>query len=170
MAVRKIIQYPDPFLRTRCRDVSPSDPVLESVIRDLRDTLLSSPGVGLSAPQIGYPLRVILIDLSRAEGKMPILLINPVILAMDGPRVIREGCLSIPQYTANVERMEWVRVRGIDERGRDLELTATGLEAIAIQHEVDHLNGVLFIDRVSSLKRDLFRRKGYKGPMPALKK
>lgn len=170
MAVRKILQYPDPLLRVRCSEVSLSDPFIREVVRDLRDTLLASPGIGLSAPQIGYPLRVILIDLSRMEERRPILLINPVILTMEAPKVIREGCLSIPQYTANVERMESVRVRGYDEGGKELEITTTGLEAIAIQHEVDHLNGILFIDRVSSLKRDLFRRKGYKGPMPEIKK
>lgn len=171
MAVRKIREYPDPILRSLCNKVSFHDPRLKPLIEDLKDTLNASPGIGLSAPQIGVPLRVILVDLSKKEkGKTPLLLVNPVIFSMESPRVVREGCLSIPQYTAKVERMERVRVKGIDEHGREIVISTSGLEAIALQHEVDHLNGILFIDRVVCLKSDLFRRKGFKGPMPILAK
>ncbi len=172
MSVREILQYPDPMLRVVCREVSPRDPRLPSLIEDLRDTLRISPGIGLSAPQIGVALRVILVDLTdRERDKRPILLINPVILSMGSPRIIREGCLSIPQYTANVERMERIEVKGRDEQWREVVVSTSGLEAVAIQHEIDHLDGVLFIDRVACLKRDLFRRKGFKGTMPiAIKK
>ncbi len=162
MPVKDILLYPSPFLRKVCKEVTSFDHRLKAVVRDLKDTLHASPGVGLSAPQIGSDIRVIVVDTSK-ERLSPIVLINPEILSLEDTGVVREGCLSIPQYTANVRRAKRVKLRGLDESGHDVALSSQGLEAIALQHEIDHLDGVLFIDRVASLKSDLFRRKGYKG-------
>ncbi len=162
MPVKDILLYPSPFLRKVCKEVTSFDHGLKTTIMDLKDTLHVSPGVGLSAPQIGSDIRVIVVDTSK-ERLSPIVLINPVILSLEDIEVVREGCLSIPQYTANVKRAKRVKVRGLDESGHDITLSSQGLEAIALQHEIDHLDGILFIDRIASLKSDLFRRKGYKG-------
>ncbi len=171
MSVQKILQYPDPFLRNICKEVSCIDKDVKEIIRDIKDTLSSSPGVGLSAPQIGKAVRVIAVDVSKEKGGRGLLiLLNPVIISFGRKKLIREGCLSIPQYTANVVRAESIKIMGLDEEGRDVKLSSEGLEAIALQHEADHLDGVLFIDRVASIKADVFRRKGYKGDFPPVKK
>ena len=130
------------------------------------DTLRSTPGVGLAAPQIGVMERVSVIDFSRMKKKLKPapcqdvrVLINPILLSGSGIQVPREGCLSIPDLLANVRRYEEVRVRIQDQMGAELILTASGFEALALQHEMDHLDGKLFIDRVLNLKTDVFRRK-----------
>lgn len=137
---------------------------IAQIIKNLLDTLSASPGVALAAPQIGEPYRIIVCDVSRKirenhHGR--IILINPVIRRREGKRIFREGCLSVPDYTGNVSRAEKVWVKGLDPHGRPVSLIAEGFEALALQHEIDHLEGILFLDRIASLSTDLFRRKVY---------
>jgi peptide deformylase len=165
MAVRELLLYPDPRLKQVCAPVTAFDDDLRALVQDLRDTLAASPGVGIAAPQIGVLSRVLFINVSaKFPDRKPVVLINPEILELDEFKIIREGCLSIPEFTANVRRGEKSRVRAFDEWGQPFELSSSGLEAIAVQHENDHLDGILFLDRVASLKTDVFRRKGFKKP------
>lgn len=132
------------------------------MIQDLLDTLAASPGVALAAPQIGYSVQIIVVDVSRKKGETGhglIVLMNPVLLAQEGRKIVREGCLSVPDYTGNVLRYEQAIVEGLAPDGRVVTLSTSGFEALAFQHEVDHLNGMLFLDRIQSLSTDLFRRK-----------
>lgn len=140
----------------------PADPAVQVVIQDLLDSLAASPGVALAAPQIGHAVQIILVDVSRKKGETGhglVILLNPVILAQEGRKIVREGCLSVPDYTGNVLRYEQVIVEGLAPDGRVMTLSTSGFEALAFQHEVDHLNGMLFLDRIQSLSTDLFRRK-----------
>jgi peptide deformylase len=126
------------------------------------DTLKTSPGVALAAPQIGRLVRIIVVDVSRKKGEQGhglVVLLNPHILQQDGPRMIREGCLSVPDYTGNVLRYERIVVEGTLPDSLPLTLVTSGFEALAFQHELDHLEGTLFLDRIESLSTDLFRRK-----------
>ena len=162
MAIRPVLHYPHPTLKSESAAALPSDPATPVVVQDLLDTMAASPGVALAAPQIGYALRVIVVDVSRKKGEKGhglIVLINPVILVLEGPKILREGCLSVPDYTGNVLRHEQAVVEGLAPDGRVVTLTTSGFEALAFQHEVDHLNGLLFLDRIQSLSTDLFRRK-----------
>jgi len=126
----------------------------------------ASPGcVGIAASQVGILQRILVVDVSghkrgsREENHGLLVLVNPEILARGGRQMVREGCMSIPDYTANVQRAQWVLVDALDRTGKQVILEAVGFEAVAIQHEADHLDGILFLDRVSSVKTDLFRRK-----------
>jgi peptide deformylase len=165
MAVLKILQYPHPLLKSRCRQVQAIDQRITRIIQDLLDTLNASPGVALAAPQIGEPYRIIVCDVSRKikEGHHhgQTVLINPVIQRREDKKIVREGCLSVPDYTGNVSRAEKVWVNGLDSQGSAVHLVAQGFEALAFQHEIDHLDGILFLDRITSLGTDLFRRKRY---------
>ena len=162
MAIRPILLYPDPILKAKSAQVSPTDPSLPAIIEDMLDTLKASPGAALAAPQIGHSVQVIVVDVSRKKGAVGhglVVLLNPQILSQDGPRIVREGCLSVPDYTGNVLRYEQTTVAGTTPDGTNVTLTASGFEALAFQHELDHLNGTLFLDRIRSLSTDLFRRK-----------
>jgi peptide deformylase len=163
VAVRPILLYPDPILKHPTAPVSFKNPALLDMVQDLLDTLEVSPGVALAAPQIGYPVRMIVVDVTRKKGVRGhgrVVLINPRVLHQDGPRVVREGCLSVPDYTGNVRRFEQTVVEGTSPEGRIVILTTSGFEALAYQHEIDHLEGTLFLDRLDSLSTDLFRRRG----------
>ncbi|MCX6353853.1 MAG: peptide deformylase [Candidatus Aureabacteria bacterium] len=164
MAVRKIILVPHPILREKCTPVRNFSSAA-IVAEDLRDTLYAHPGcVGIASQQIGTPERIIAIDASRRKGVVAhgfMVLCNPEVLYREGREIGREGCLSLPDYTANVARATTVVVRARDLEGREMELTARGFEAVVLQHEIDHLEGILFIDRVANVKTDLFRRKKY---------
>ena len=160
MSVREVVRYPHPILKEVCRPAEPGE--AQQVAAHLLDTMDAHPGcVGLAAPQIGEPVRVVVVDVSghpRAEtSNGRLVLVNPVVLASDGAVVMREGCLSIPDLTANVRRAERVTVAA---GGRTVE--AEGFEARCLLHELDHLDGVLFLDRVDSLATDVFRRKTYR--------
>ncbi|HEY3283492.1 MAG TPA: peptide deformylase [Armatimonadota bacterium] len=162
MACREILLYPNPILKRVCAPVERFDDSVAKLARDLRDTLLSGPGVGIAAPQIGIPLRAVLVDARRSakhSGQGEFLLLNPRVVAISGTQFFREGCLSVPQYTADIRRAQAITVEGLDERGEILRLDAEGYEAVVFQHEIDHLDGLLFIDRVGNVKRDLHRRK-----------
>jgi len=163
---------------TGARHGDPSDPAVpvtgvtaevSAVIDDLLETMRASPGcVGIASPQVGIASRIIVVDVSthrrggQEENHGLLVLVNPEILARGGKQLVREGCMSVPDYTANVQRAQWVLVDALDREGKQTILEAIGFEAVAIQHEVDHLDGYLFLDRVSSIKTDLFRRKRYR--------
>ena len=153
------------MLRAKCNPVEVLDGEVRSLIADLVDTMYHHPGcVGLAAPQIGVPHRVFVIDVSRKRGPKGnhglVVLVNPTIVRTEGSKVGREGCLSIPQFLGDVRRARRVVVQGWDGEGREVSVAAKGLEAVAVQHEMDHLDGILFIDKLSSLGRGLIRRKG----------
>jgi peptide deformylase len=169
MAILPILKFPDPLLQQKSAPVARVTPELSTVIGDLLDTMRASPGgVGISAPQVGVLQRIVAVDVSaskrgaQVENHGLLVLVNPEILAKGGRQIVREGCMSIPDYTANIERAQWVLVDALDREGKQLILESVGFEAVAIQHEVDHLDGILFLDRVASLKTDLFRRKKYR--------
>jgi peptide deformylase len=164
MPVRPIVLFPHPVLKRRCDAADPAGPRAQAVARDLLDTLDSAPGVGIAAPQIGEALRIAVVDVTRslrhaASGQGRFVLFNPEILHREGEQLFREGCLSIPEYTGNVRRAARITVRAAGLDGEALELTAEGFEAIVFQHELDHLDGILFLDRIADIKTDLFRRK-----------
>jgi peptide deformylase len=169
MAILPILKFPDPLLKDKSAPVVDVTPEVSGVIDDLLDTMRASPGgVGISAPQVGVLRRIVAIDVSaskrgsREENHGLLVLVNPEILAKGGRQIVREGCMSIPDYTANIERAQWVLVDAVDREGKQVILESVGFEAVAIQHEVDHLDGILFLDRVSSIKTDLFRRKKFR--------
>ena len=166
MAVLEIKQYPEPVLRRKAKPVEAVTPELQDLIDDMIETMYAAPGVGLAAPQIGISLRLAVIDVGlRDEGPSRVYtLINPEIISQEGELEDDEGCLSIQEYHADVKRFSKVRVRATDRDGNTYEIEGEDLLARALQHEIDHLNGMLFIDRLSPLKRDLFKRR-YKKQM-----
>jgi peptide deformylase len=163
MALREIRKYPDPVLRQKTGRVETLDAALERLIDDMVETMHAAPGVGLAANQVGVPLQVAVIDLSFREEKgqrHPLLvLINPEMISLEGSVTEEEGCLSLPEYTEMVKRASKVKVRAQDRAGKSFEMEAEGLLAKALQHEIDHLNGLLFVDRLSTLKKDIFKRR-----------
>lgn len=159
MPVLKILQYPDPVLRKKSGESASISDCERAVIRDLVDTLRASLGVGLAAPQIGFLRRIIAVDVTRrTAGCGLIVLVNPVITRSKGLKTVREGCLSIPEYTADIKRAEEVTIKGLNPEGTEVAVSSKGLEAVALQHELDHLDGILFIDRIENI-RSLFKRK-----------
>ncbi len=170
MAILPILEFPDPRLKERSAPVADVDAAVSSVIGDLLETMRASPGgVGIAAPQVGVLSRIIAVDVSahkrggREQNHGLLVLVNPEVLARGGKQLVREGCMSVPDYTANVQRAQWVLVDALDREGKQLIVEAVGFEAVALQHEMDHLDGILFLDRVVSVKTDLFRRKKYRG-------
>ncbi|WP_274630442.1 peptide deformylase [Arvimicrobium flavum] len=161
MSIRPLIILPDPILRQVSQPVATVDDAVRKLSEDMLETMYDAPGIGLAAIQIGEPLRMLVIDVSKDdEAKAPQVFINPEIVEQSDDRsVYEEGCLSIPDYYAEVERPAGVRVRFIDQLGKQQEVMADGLLATCLQHEIDHLNGVLFIDYISKLKRDMVVRK-----------
>ena len=161
MSLKPLIILPDPILRLASKPVERVDAPLLKLADDMLETMYDAPGIGLAAVQVGEPLRMLVIDLSKEdEPKAPQLFINPEIVASGDERsVYEEGCLSIPDYYAEVERPATVRVKYLDRAGKQQEVDADGLLATCLQHEIDHLNGVLFIDHISKLKRDMVVRK-----------
>jgi len=164
VAVRPILLYPDSVLKSPAAPVTPGDPDVAPIVQDMRDTLRASPGVALAAPQIGCLVQIIVVDVSRKKGETGhglVVLLNPRIRHQEGKRIVREGCLSVPDYTGNVLRYEQTAVEGWSPDGAFVTITASGFEALAFQHELDHLDGRLFLDRIQSLDTDLFRRKSH---------
>jgi peptide deformylase len=163
MALRQIRLYPDPVLRNRTSRVEHFDSSLDRLIEDMVETMHAAPGVGLAANQVGVPLQLAVIDLSAREDEGQrhplIVIINPEVLFMEGSVIAEGGCLSIPDYAENVKRATRVKVRALDRSGKPIEIEAEGLLAKALQHEIDHLNGVLFVDKLSPLKKSLFKRR-----------
>ena len=160
MAIREILKYPHPVLKGRSREVDQIDGELKSLIQDMTETMYDAGGVGLAAPQVGISRRVIVVDVSPIDPQQTLfVMINPEIVLEEGDVDHEEGCLSVPDCLENVKRKEKIQVRGISPEGRKVEISGEGILAFALQHEIDHLNGVLILDKVSPLKRDVYRRK-----------
>lgn len=161
-----IIKFPNSILKERSLDVNRNDPYLKDLLNDMRDTLDYHSGcVGLAAIQLGIPKRIVIIDASRLRKKIQnhglLILINPILKTKGVKEVYREGCLSIPDFTANVVRFNQVDIEYFDPNFVKNKLEISGFEAVILQHEIDHLDGLLFLDRVTSIKTDIFRRKKY---------
>lgn len=161
MAVLPILTAPDPRLKQKARRVETVDAETRRLMDDMLDTMYAAPGIGLAAPQIGVSLRVIVADIGKAEDdRHPIRMANPeIVWASDDDNTYEEGCLSVPEHYAQVVRPRVVRVRYLDHENDIREIEADGLLATVLQHELDHLDGVLFIDHLSSLKRNMILRK-----------
>jgi peptide deformylase len=158
--LRPIVRYPTPDLQKPAAPVTVFDAELDRLIDDLIDTMYAAPGIGLAAPQVGVPLRVCVIDLSAGKrGGELITLVNPEFVSRDGMQLEEEGCLSVPTFTATVARPSRAVVRAADRTGAERIIEGEGLLARALQHELDHLEGVLFLDRLRGLKRDMIVRK-----------
>ena len=169
MTIKPLIILPDPVLRQVSSPIAQVDDVVRKLSDDMLDTMYDAPGIGLAAIQVGIPKRMLVIDLHKeGEEKQPQIFINPEVLsASDERSTYEEGCLSIPDYYAEVERPAKVTVKYVDISGKEQILDAEGLLATCLQHEVDHLNGVLFIDYISRLKREMVIRKFTKAKMRA---
>jgi peptide deformylase len=160
MALRPIVRYGTPVLHTASMPVPTIDDGIRTLVQDMVETMYAAPGIGLAAPQIGVPLRVIVIDLSVGEDpKQLIKLVNPEFVEREGEQRHDEGCLSVPGYGGSPVRPARVTVKGLDLDGQERVYTATDLLARAFCHEIDHIDGLLFVDRLSPLKRDLLKRK-----------
>jgi peptide deformylase len=158
MSKLKILEFPDPRLRTKASPVAEVDDDLRELIGNLFETMYDAPGIGLAATQVDVHRRLLVADVS-ADKDEPYVLINPEILEKDGVIVTDEGCLSVPGFYEEVERAEHIKVRFLDRDGDDIELDAHGMLAVCIQHEIDHLNGKLFVDYLSEAKRTRIRKK-----------
>ena len=161
MAIRPILTIPDPILRQTAKPIERVDADLRRLMDEMLETMYAAPGIGLAAPQIGVARRLIVMDPAKDEApKNPVIMVNPEILERSTElRVHEEGCLSIPDYTAEIERPAKTRVAYIDREGGKQEIELQGIWSTLVQHEIDHLNGVLFIDYLSRLKRDMVVRK-----------
>lgn len=158
MAILNILHFPDPRLRTRAAPVGRIDDTVRRLVDDMFETMYDAPGIGLAATQVDVHQRIIVIDVSE-EKDQPVVLINPEIMEKDGVEQMDEGCLSVPGIYETVERAERVRVRALDRAGEPFELETEGLLAVCIQHEMDHLEGKLFVDYLSVMKRERIKRK-----------
>lgn len=161
MAILRILEVPEPVLKKPAAPVKAVDDELRRLMDDMLETMYAAPGIGLAAPQIGVSRRVMVVDVSReGEPRAPMRLCNPEILwRSEEEEIAEEGCLSLPEQYAEVRRPAAVRVRYLDEQGRSREIEADGLLARCLQHEIDHLDGVLFTDHLTALKRNMILRK-----------
>jgi peptide deformylase len=158
MSLLTILEYPDPRLRNKAQPVAVFDAALQGLIEDLFETMYAAPGIGLAATQVNVHKQLLVLDVSE-EKNAPLVLVNPKIVAREGSQIYQEGCLSVPNIYADVERADRISVEAQDRHGQPLQLQADGLLAVCIQHELDHLVGKLFVDYLSPLKRELVRRK-----------
>ncbi|GAB7079451.1 peptide deformylase [Megalodesulfovibrio paquesii] len=158
--VLPLCTWPDPVLGGECRTIGEITPELRDLARDMVATMYASQGIGLAAPQVGHGIRLIVVDVSGPDRREQLItLVNPVIEQAEGCVDSDEGCLSLPQFRANVERAETVRVTGQDLEGNPVTIDADGILAICLQHEIDHLRGVVLLDKVGRLKRSMYERK-----------
>jgi peptide deformylase len=165
MALRPVLQFPDRRLREVSKPIEAVTDEIRALAQDMLDVMYDEPGIGLAAPQLGVPVRLVVVDVGWTEEgaeKSPRVLVNPEIVHRDGTITWTEGCLSVPDFQADVERAAQVRLRATDLDGNPVEIDASELEAVCFQHELDHLDGVLFIDRISRLKRSMYVRKRMK--------
>ena len=158
MALLTILHYPDPRLRQVAKPVSQVDDMLRRLVDDMAETMYAAPGIGLAAVQVNVALRVVVIDLSETRAALQVL-INPEITERDGKQVFEEGCLSVPGIFGEVERAQHIRLRALSRDGQPFEMEAQGLLATCIQHEIDHLDGKVFVDYLSRLKQSRIRKK-----------
>ena len=167
MSFLEILQFPDPSLRRRAERVDVIDEGIQRLVHDMAQTLYRAPGIGLAAPQIGVAKRVILVDLSAGEREGELIsLVNPEIVCQEGEIRMEEGCLSVPDLREDVRRCRRIVVRGEDSEGRAVEVEGEDLLAVALQHEIDHLDGILFLDHLSQLKRSRYIAKLKRGAAP----
>jgi peptide deformylase len=162
MAILEVLQFPDPRLRRRADPVEKISDELRQLAADMLETMYDEPGIGLAAPQVGAPLRLAVVDTDWTEEgaeRRPLVLVNPEITHREGQLVWTEGCLSVPDFTSEVERSARIVLRGLDLEGEPFVEEAEGLRAVCLQHELDHLDGILFIDRIGRLKRNLYVQK-----------
>jgi peptide deformylase len=162
MALRHVLQFPDPRLKEVSEPISEVTDEIRELARDMCDVMYDEPGIGLAAPQLGEAIRMIVVDTEWTEEdaeRNPLVLINPEIVERDGKVTWNEGCLSVPDFTADVERAARVKLRALDLDRKPVEIDAEELQAVCFQHEIDHLDGILFIDRISRLKRSLYVKK-----------
>jgi len=160
MAILEILKYPHPLLKKSCEDVEEINGETKRVIQDMIETMYAAEGVGLAASQVGISQRIIVVDVSPVDAQQNLFaMINPEIVSEEGEVEHEEGCLSVPDCVEKVKRKEKVRVKGISPEGEPMDIGAEGILAFALQHEIDHLNGTLILDRLSGLKRDIYRRK-----------
>ena len=164
MALREVLKFPDKRLRRESEPIAEITDEIRTLAGDMLDVMYDEPGIGLAAPQVDEAIRLIVVDTewSQEDGERnPHVLVNPEIIDRDGKIVWTEGCLSVPDFEAEVERSERATLQALDLDGKEIEIEATGLQAVCFQHEIDHLDGILFIDRISRLKRSLYvkRRK-----------
>lgn len=162
MPLRPVLLFPDPRLKRKCAPITQVTDEIRALAVDMLETMYEEPGIGLAAPQVGEAIRLIVVDTTWTEEdseRSPLVLVNPEIVSREGTVLWTEGCLSVPDYQAEVERAERVRLRAQDLDGNAIEIDAEELQAICLQHEVDHLDGILFIDRISRLRRSLYVNK-----------
>lgn len=160
MAVLEILKFPHPLLKKRSKEVQRVDAEVKKLIQDMAETMYHANGIGLAACQIGVPWRVIVLDVSPIDPKQSFFaMINPEVLSEEGEIEHEEGCLSVPDCLEKGKRREKICVRGISPEGERIEVSGEGMLAIALQHEIDHINGVLILDRMSRLKREIYRDK-----------
>jgi peptide deformylase len=162
MALRHVLQFPDPRLKKVSEPISEVTDEIRELARDLCDVMYDEPGIGLAAPQVGEAIRMIVVDTEWTEEdgeRNPLILINPEIVEREGKITWTEGCLSVPDFTADVERAARVKLKALDLDLNAVEIEAEELQAVCFQHEIDHLDGILFIDRISRLKRSLYVKK-----------
>ena len=161
--IRPIVKFGDRVLQQPAHEVEQITPEIHALLNDMLETMYAAPGIGLAAPQIGVPLRIVVIDLSVGRDPSALIrLINPVFVERDGMQLEEEGCLSVPGFNATVPRPAHAVIKGLDPDGRERQFAGTGLLARAFQHEMDHLDGQLFVDRLRGIKRDLIVRKVHK--------
>jgi len=163
MAVLSVKRYGDPLLRQKARPVTAATPEIARTIQDMVETMYQQVGIGLAAPQVGIPLRLVVMDDGKRGTRA---LLNPAIAERRGAVVAEEGCLSLPGIFAQVERSEWVRVEAVDTDWQPVSFEARGMLARVVQHEIDHLDGVLFIDRLPTMVRDRIKRRIQKEGLP----
>jgi peptide deformylase len=159
MAILEVLDFPDPRLRRRSEPIEKITDELRQLAADMLETMYDEPGIGLAAPQVAHAIRLIVLDTDWTdEGaeRKPCVLVNPEIVERSGETTWNEGCLSVPDFNADVDRAERVVLKALDLEGAEVTETATGLRAVCFQHEIDHLDGLLFIDRISRLKRNLY--------------
>jgi len=162
MALREVLQFPDPRLKRVSEPIAEVTDEIRELARELCDVMYDEPGIGLAAPQVGEAIRLIVVDTEWTEEdgeRHPLVLVNPEIVERDGKVTWTEGCLSVPDFTAEVERAARVKLKALDLDLQPVEIDAEDLQAVCFQHEIDHLDGVLFIDRISRLKRSLYVKK-----------
>jgi peptide deformylase len=160
MAILEILKYPEPVLSRVALPVKKISEGTQRLVQDMLDTMYAAPGIGLAAPQVGESLRIVVLDVDLDNPQKQVYkLINPVISRAEGEVVWEEGCLSVVDFTAEVKRAAQIEIEAVDEHEKPVKFEADGLLAVALQHELDHLDGKLFIDRISRLKRDLYTRK-----------
>jgi peptide deformylase len=158
MAILNILEFPDPRLRTKAKPVTQVDASIRKLADDMLETMYAAPGIGLAATQVNVHIRLLVIDISE-DRRSPLVLINPEIVAREGDELTEEGCLSVPGIYEKVRRSERVTVRALNRNGENFEMNTDGLLAICVQHEMDHLEGKMFVDYLSELKRTRIRSK-----------